>query len=181
MCPSEYEDAHNDPDSEPFTDKMSIPDIIRSRQNPGLEKQIELVRNLRATLDARTQEHHELQCEFNLQHKDLIEGLCKSRIECAQAEEELRRLTLAAYEETGSKRPATGVGIRVSKKLQYDENSIKNWAITNGHIMFLALDRAGFEGWAKAMMKRGLPASLAESGAAVNEIETITATIAKEL
>jgi hypothetical protein len=148
----------------------------------ALEQQIAKVRDLRVELESRTQELHELQVAFNQQHSALIEAKCKAASDCAQEEQQLRELTLQAYEETGSKKPAEGVGIRITKKLQYDENSIKHWAIQEGHIMFLSLDRAGFEGWAKAMMKSSmLPESLHESGAAVNEIESPQATIAREL
>ena len=80
--------------------------------------------------------------------------------------------------------PDTGAWPEADRRglLQYDENSIKQWAIKEGHIMFLALDRAGFDAWAKVQIKaKKLPAPLAESGAAVNEIETATATISKEI
>jgi hypothetical protein len=147
-----------------------------------LDAQVAKVREIRATLESRTQEHHELQVAFNQQHKDLIESLCKARNDCAQEEEKLRKLTLDAYHQTGCKKPTQGVGIRITKGLQYDKNSVKQWAITEGHIMFLALDRAGFEGWAKAMMKSSkLPDSLHESGAAVVVTTSPQATIAKEL
>ena len=149
----------------------------------SLEDQIQKVRELRAILESRTQEHHELQVAFNQQHKDLIEALCKARNDCAVEEAKLRELTMTAYAETGSKKPAEGVGIRISKSLQYDENSAKHWAIREGHIMFLQLDRLGFEAWYKAQLKakRELPPSMKESGLAVLEFEQAQPTIAREL
>lgn len=167
---------------EEFDKELALRGVVKVLEVSILEDQITKVHALRAILESRTQEHHELQCEFNQQHKDLIESLCKAQADCAQGEGLLRKLTLDAYRKTGSKKPAEGVGVRISKNLQYDENSIKQWAIKEGHIMFLALDRAGFDAWAKAKIKaKSMPASLAESGAAVTEIETATATISKEI
>jgi hypothetical protein len=149
----------------------------------SLEDQIQKVRELRAILESRTQEHHELQVAFNQQHKDLIEALCKARNDCAVEEAKLRELTMTAYAETGSKKPAEGVGIRISKSLQYDENSAKHWAIREGHIMFLQLDRLGFEAWYKAQLKakRELPPSMKEYGLAVLEVEQAQPTIGRDL
>ena len=148
----------------------------------ALLEQIKHVRILREDLESRTQDLHEKQVAFNEEHAVLIEEKCKLANACSQAEAKLREMTLEAYRATGNKKPALGVGIRIVKRLQYDENSIKQWAINEGHIMFLSLDRSGFEGWAKAMMKSSkLPDSLHESGAAINEIESPQATIAKEL
>ena len=166
---------------EEFDREAALHGVVKVLEVSILEDQITKVHALRAILESRTQEHHELQCEFNLQHKGLIESLCKAQADCTQGEAQLRKLTLEAYKKTGSKKPAVGVGIRISKSLQYDENSIKQWAIKEGHIMFLVLDRAGFDAWAKAKIKTGLPVSLAESGAGVIEIETAMATISKEV
>jgi hypothetical protein len=148
-----------------------------------LEDQIRKVRELRAALESKTQELHEQQVVFNQQHAALIEAKCKVASDCSEEEARLRELTVQAYAETGSKKPADGVGIRISKSLQYDENSAKHWAITNGHIMFLQLDKAGFEGWYKAQLKakRELPPSMKESGLAVLEVEQAQPTIAREL
>lgn len=159
------------------------PDDEASDIAAALKDQIQKVRELRATLESRTQELHELQVAFNQQHSDLINAKCKAASDCSEAEAQLRHMTLAAYHDTGNKKPAQGVGIRIAKSLQYDENSAKHWAITNGHIMFLRLDRAGFEGWYNAQLKakRELPPSMKESGLAVLEVEQAQPTIAKEL
>ena len=167
---------------EDFDRETALQGVVKVLEVSMLEDQITKVRALRALLESRTQEHHELLVAFNQQHKDLIESLGKAHTDCAQGEGLLRKLALDAYQKTNSKKPAKGVGVRISKSLQYDENSIKQWAIKEGHIMFLALDRAGFDAWAKVQIKaKKLPAPLAESGAAVNEIETATATISKEI
>ena len=110
----------------------------------SLEDQIQKVRELRADLEAKTQEHHELQVAFNQQHKDLIEALCRARNDCAEEEARLRELTLDAYQETGSKKPADGVGIRIVKQLHYDEAEALVWAIESGVESCLALQKTNF-------------------------------------
>lgn len=110
----------------------------------SLEDQIQKVRELRADLEAKTQEHHELQVAFNQQHKDLIEALCRARNDCAEEEARLRELTLDAYQKTGSKKPADGVGIRIVKQLHYDEAEALVWAIESGVESCLALQKTNF-------------------------------------
>jgi uncharacterized coiled-coil DUF342 family protein len=110
----------------------------------SIEDQIQKVRELRADLEAKTQEHHELQVAFNQQHKDLIEALCRARNDCAEEEARLRELTLDAYQETGSKKPADGVGIRIVKQLHYDESEALAWAIESGAESCLSLQKTNF-------------------------------------
>jgi hypothetical protein len=109
-----------------------------------LEDQIQKVRELRAILESRTQEHHELQVAFNQQHAALIEAKCKAASDCAQAEARLRELTMQAYETTGSKKPAAGVGIRIVKQLHYDEAEALAWAIESGAEGCLSLQKTNF-------------------------------------
>ena len=110
-----------------------------------LENQIQKVRELRAVLEHRTQKHHVLQVAFNQQHKDLIEALCKARNECAEEEARLRELTMQAYAETGSKKPAPGVGIGLVKQLHYDEAEALAWAIESGAEGCLSLQKTNFK------------------------------------
>ena len=109
-----------------------------------LENQIQMVRELRAVLESRTQEHHELQVAFNQQHAALIEAKCKVASDCAQAEARLRELTLEAYKATGSKKPAKGVAVRMVKQLHYDEAEALVWAIESGVESCLALQKTNF-------------------------------------
>jgi hypothetical protein len=144
----------------------------------ALGDQIQKVRDLRVELESRTQELHVLQVAFNQQHANLIEAKCKAASDCSLAEAALRHLTLAAYHETGSKKPAQGVGIRITKSLRCDEDRIRDWAVQTGQVMFLRLD-PGFEAWAKNMIKRKeLPAALTEW---VSEVEQAQPTIARDL
>ena len=60
------------------------------------------------------------------------------------AEARLRELTLDAYQETGSKKPADGVGIRIVKQLHYAESEALAWAIESGVESCLALQKTNF-------------------------------------
>ena len=148
-----------------------------------LEDQIQKVRELRA-LHASMKEGIDKKRSLWMKENEKLltsEAACKKTL--AEEESLLREFALAAYAETGSKKPAEGVGIRISKSLQYDENSAKHWAIREGHIMFLQLDRLGFEAWYKAQLKakRELPPSMKEYGLAVLEVEQAQPTIGRDL
>ena len=70
---------------------------------------------------------------------------------CFQAvldtEDQLRLLTIAAYNLTGNKQPVPGVGIRESTKLDYEPGAALRWATE--HKIALSLDKKAFEGIAK--------------------------------
>ena len=59
----------------------------------------------------------------------------------------IRALVIEKYNETGNKQQEFGLGIRVNKKLSYDEKEALNYA--KEHKMFLKLDKSGFEKHAK--------------------------------
>jgi len=79
------------------------------------------------------------------------DGLLKSIEEAnalvSAAETNLRELTIKAYQETGNKTPAPGVGIREVTKLEYDAKEAFNWAVE--HKIMLKLDTPAFEKMAK--------------------------------
>ncbi len=66
----------------------------------------------------------------------------------AEAETLLRELTIKAYNETGNKAPAPGVGIRERVFLQYENKVAFDWA--KAHKIALMLDTKAFEKIAKA-------------------------------
>ena len=80
----------------------------------------------------------------------------------------IRSLAVEEYNKTGSKSPAPGIGIRVTKRLEYDEDVALEWARTNAPVLVVeSLDKKGFEKLAPAEI--------------VTVEECPTATIAKEL
>ena len=148
-----------------------------------LEEQIQKVRELRAVLESRTQELHEQQVAFNQQHKDLIEAKCKAASDCAHEEARLRELTMTAYAETGNKKPAEGVGIRMVKCLRYVEAHVKDWAMAHDYGLFLELDRAGFQAWYMSQLKakKELPSSMDEYNIVIEVVKEPQPTIARDL
>lgn len=102
------------------------------------------------------------------ENASVIERLAAVSKERAEAEAALRTAAIAAYQETGTKKPAPGVGIRVVSKLQYSADDALRWA--KEHDIALALDARAFEKVAKAS-----PPEF------VTVVETATATIATDL
>lgn len=64
--------------------------------------------------------------------------------------EEINQLTLEAYDQTGDKKPAPGVGIRVTKSLVYDETQAREYCVTN-LVEALKLDKRIFEKYANGV------------------------------
>jgi len=167
-----YEDAGKEP-----TGFCALSDCAGTHKEiTAIEAQILKVRELRANLEAKAQEHHILQVEFNQQHAELIESLCKARNDCTQEEARLRELTLAAYAATDDKKPAKGVSVKLTKSLNYDVEEARSWALTENP-GFLELDIKGFEAWAMIVAKRKQEIK----GLKLKIVETPQATIAKEL
>ena len=136
----------------------------------ALGDQIAKVRELRAELESKTQELHELQVAFNQQHKDLIEAKCKAASGCAQEEARLRHLVLAAYQATGSKKPAPGVSIRIVKVCEFEPVEAKKWAVSIGAC--LKLDETAYKAALTKGIFDGMPGTVKEQP---------QATIAREL
>lgn len=148
-----------------------------------LKAQIQEVRAARSFLAERkdcAEAHH---AAFEESHKHELEALQNLGDGCieagkilAEAESRLRKLTIDAYHQTGEKKPAQGVGIRITTSLSYDEAAAKAWALKENP-GFLVLDRPGFEAYAKVLlkMKRSIP------GILLQEEERPQATIAREL
>lgn len=83
----------------------------------------------------------------------LLTSIAETKRQVIEAEATLRELTLKAYQETGSKAPAPGVGIRIVTRLIYDGDTALRWA--KEHQLCLMLDKRSFEKVAKA--QRELP------------------------
>ncbi len=63
-------------------------------------------------------------------------------------EDEIKELALMEYKETGEKKLKFGVGIRILKKLEYEEAEALTWA--KEHSMALSLDKRYFDKIARA-------------------------------
>lgn len=135
-----------------------------------LEDQIQKVRELRTNRLTLQTEVDQLESDLMSRYSALYRELGQANIELKVAEEKLRAATLAAYQETGNKKPAPGVGIRIMKALDYEECQAIEWAVEAGAGNCLKLDKKNFEKAAEA---------LALDFVTINNVPQ--ATIAKEL
>ncbi len=101
------------------------------------------VRDLRAAAEARKLDVIEVELAHRDQFADLYRAKKDAEDALAAAEAALREAAVAEYVATGSKAPAPGVGIRVTKGLQYDAAQAFAWAKDTG--MALVLDKKAFE------------------------------------
>ena len=150
------------PDIDPDDDMQDVSAVLL--------QQIEHVKVLREDLESRTQDLHEKQIAFNQENAALIEEKCRLADACSEAEKKLRELTLAAYQATGSKKPAPGVGIRIVKSIEYDPAEARKWAASKGAC--LTLDTKAFEAVVLKSVFDDAPGKV---------VEHPQATIAKEL
>lgn len=60
-------------------------------------------------------------------------------------------LTIQAFQETGNKKPAPGVGIRVYKSLKYNPDAALAWAKANNLDAAIQLNKSNFEKYAKGV------------------------------
>ncbi len=81
------------------------------------------------------------------EHEQLLLNEKAARVDCAEAEDELRALAIKTYEETGDKAIAPGIGIRVRTVLGYLASEAMEWAME--HKLALKLDSSAFEKIAK--------------------------------
>lgn len=135
-----------------------------------LEANISRVRSLRLSISILKDMIDERMAAWEEENRELMDAIEAERIRLREEEEKLREATLEAYRETGNKKPAPGVGIRIVKDICYEEYMAITWAVEAGAGNCLKLDKKNFEKAAEA---------LALDFVTINSIPQ--ATIAKEL
>ncbi|MCK9571163.1 hypothetical protein M0R72_19595 [Candidatus Pacearchaeota archaeon] len=135
-----------------------------------LEEQIRLVKELRIGLADEKKCLDETYKIWESENRHTIESAAQISKDLAEEEARLRELTLAAYQETGNKKPTPGVGIRVVKKAEYEPGEALTWA--KKHDACLTLDEKAY----KTALIAGIFAD-----APGKVVEEPQATIAKEL
>lgn len=140
--------------------------------SPTLAERVEELRRARLQAAVFAETLRSKRAAFEMQPD--VAGLIESEIGAArfvaQLEEEVREATLAAYTETGNKKPVEGVGIRMVTRLEYEAERALEWATE--HKSCLALDKKKFDAIAKA---QAMPLPF------VRVVEEAQATIAREL
>ena len=108
-----------------------------------LEGQIKVVAEARGRIAQLREEKNLALSMWENENKELLRHLDTTAEAVNVAEAWLRTLTLQAYNETGNKAPAVGVGIREVTKLTYGPREALTWA--TDHRMALKLDVSAFE------------------------------------
>ena len=119
-----------------------------AEQTISLLDQIKRVAEARNITESLRQERSASLAQWEMDNDGLLSQLKDHTEACQQEEALLRELTIKAYQETGSKAPAPGVGIRERIVLQYDGKVAFDWA--KAHKIALMLDTKAFEKIAKA-------------------------------
>ena len=112
-----------------------------------LIEQIRIVAKAREDLQALQEIKKARLAEWEETNSLLLEDISLATVRQSESEANLRDLTIKAYQETGNKTPAPGVGIREVTKLEYDAKEAFNWAVE--HKIMLKLDAPAFEKMAK--------------------------------
>ncbi|MEE9525052.1 MAG: hypothetical protein V3V78_00415 [Candidatus Woesearchaeota archaeon] len=81
-------------------------------------------------------------------NNELFSEVEKLAGQLTQTEIEIKEMALNEYSETGEKKLKFGVGIRIMKKLEYEEAEAFAWA--KEHSMALSLDKRSFDKIARA-------------------------------
>lgn len=86
---------------------------------------------------------NEKRMAFDAANADAITALRQACEDRGDLEGQLRALILSEYEQTGSKKPAPGLGVRVVTKLLYHPSDALRWA--REHDLAIKLDVPAFE------------------------------------
>ncbi|MDD4479659.1 MAG: hypothetical protein PHD64_11495 [Mesotoga sp.] len=135
-----------------------------------LEKQIELVRRSRAIVADQKAAIDARMAAWEKENKLLLDSIETDRIQLRDAEAKLREMALSSYALDGNKKPAPGVGIRITKKCDYVLEKALKYAKL--HDVCLVLDEKAFVALALKSKDTDIPATIREEA---------QATIAKEL
>lgn len=103
-----------------------------------LLKQIKVVAEAREEYKVLSDKRKTLYDDFQSEHTEFFADVIVAATKTEEAEAKLRELTIKAYQETGSKAPALGVGIKEVTKLEYDAKEAFDWAVE--HKIMLKLD-----------------------------------------
>lgn len=135
-----------------------------------LDAKVSRVRVLRLSVSIMKDMIDKRMALWEEENRELLDSIEAERIRLREEEEKLRAATLEAYRETGNKKPAPGVGIRIVKEMLFDEDEAVQWAIRANAMRCLSLQKTNFK-----KVAEGLELDFVEI------LEVPQATIAKEL
>lgn len=112
-----------------------------------LKTALEILKKQREKKEELKKRYDELKERFEQENKELIETIKKNNETTTQTEETVKDIATSIYETSGEKKLFGGVGIRVYKKLDYDQEKALEWA--KQHELCLELNKKSFEKIAK--------------------------------
>ncbi len=128
-----------------------LPDNMEASYPPtdltALTDQVQVVARARERAKGMTDHKKAMYDEFISKHTEFFADVVVAAIAVSKAEDKLRELTIKAYNVTGNKQPAPGLGIREVTKLDYDPKEALKWA--KSHDLYLKLDDKKFKDYAK--------------------------------
>lgn len=160
----------------PLNAVAALQGTIGSLEITQLKAQLRRVAQLRALSEDMQSGIAERRAAWEKENEMLLTEASACRKTLSEEEGKLRGQTLDIYHATGDKKPVEGVGIRVASGIKYDADEARGWAIRE-NTAFLVLDRAGFEAYARVIVKSGREIP----GLKIETTETPTATIARDL
>ncbi len=128
-----------DTDSVLYTDSVLL-SVLRG--------QVQVVAAARNKASSLKKQRDDLLEQWNKDNRELLDSLTQAGAGVAVEEATLRELTLQAYQETGNKQPVEGVGVKIFRKLLYNQDEAKDWCLE--HRVALKLDTPVFEKLAQA-------------------------------
>jgi hypothetical protein len=144
------------PEDVRFPDRERDETLQIGPDKAGLEAQIKLVRELRIGLAEEKRLLDETRAIWERENRHTIEKVGQISKDLVEEEARLRELTLEAYEATGNKKPAEGVGVRIGKEFLYDAKAALTWAKKESPIFVLeVLDEKAFSAFAIQRVKAG--------------------------
>jgi len=112
-----------------------------------LIEQIQSVAEARERVRIATEMRQTSYVEWQNENQHLLDNETHTKETLSAKETLLRELTIAAYHQTGNKKPAEGINVKIFEVLSYNEEEAMNWAIQ--HQVALKLDKPIFEKIAK--------------------------------
>ena len=146
-CVTERRAAGIIPQNDEMEEGLNAEGSTLVEEEPTLLEQVKIVAEARRIVQIAVGNKKLLVKEWEEKYSGFLADLQLNVEVVNDAEAKLRKLTIKAYNETGSKNPCPGVGIREVTKLEYDPKEAFKWALE--HKIVLKLDTPAFEKMAK--------------------------------
>ena len=122
-----------------------------------LSKAIKVLAEARLYAEAVENAYDAAMREWEQQHAPMLADRELRKAATKEAEAIVRELAIAAYNDTGDKKPHPAATIRVMRRVDYEKDDALIWVKANAPTL-LVLDKKGFESGVKAGLFANAPA-----------------------